>query len=153
MLYSNKLRKIKKGYILLYTIFICGICMCVVLYSFTLELKKARNIESEKNYLLISNKNEEYKEKLLSILYKNMSENIENNSNLEIKKYLKENSIKYYIDNKKGLLKYDEIEDNIIIDSYVDNYYFRRDIYTYDVVDNKLKFKYDKTIYIEGRIE
>lgn len=153
MFWDNKLEKAKKGYILLYTLIISTLCICIVLYSFTIELKKTRNIESQKNYILANDKHEEYKEKLLTFLYEDILNNVQDKSRDNFKKYLQDNTISCYVDNKEGELKYDAAEDNIIIDSYFSIDCLRRDIYNYDFIDNKLKFIYEETIYIEGRIK
>ncbi|SKA76862.1 hypothetical protein SAMN05428976_102374 [Clostridium sp. USBA 49] len=146
-------KKIKKGYILLYTIIITTFCMCIVLYFFTLEFKKIKSIQSEKNYILMNNKYDEYKEKSLTILYQNILENVLEKNYENIKKYFQDSKINFYIDNGKCNFKYNEKDNNLILDTYIDDYFFKRDIYDYDFIDDKFKFIYKETIYIEGRIK
>lgn len=126
--------------------------MIVVLYCFTMELKNTKNINSYKHYITSTDKREEYKEKLFTQLYKSIIENTEEMNIENVTNYLKSQSIKYTVDDMKGIVKYDESSNHIIFESYNDNYSYRRDTYDYDILDNKLKFIYIETVYIEGRI-
>lgn len=144
---------VKKGYILLYVLIIGALCMTILTYCFTLEVKRMKNVISQKNYIIANSKHDEYKEKLLTKLYKEITDNVELITVDNIRSYFQNNVINYYSENKKGSVKYNKDNDIIILDTVVDDYSYRRDIYNYTAQEEKLKIIYFQTIYLEGRME
>lgn len=127
--------------------------MLIVLYFFTMELKKTKNIIGYKNYVIMNKKDDEYKEYLFTAFYKELMQNAGQISTDSVAAYLNNNSINYEMDNKKARLKYDLINKKIIFESYIDDYCFKRDSYEYKIIEGNLKFIYNDTKFIEGRIE
>ncbi|MCM8711030.1 hypothetical protein M2651_08320 [Clostridium sp. SYSU_GA19001] len=152
-MFWNKAGNIKKGYILIYILFIGMLCLLIVLSFFTMELKKTKDVVSYKDYIIMNKKEDEYREYLFTELYKNIIQNVIPLTSDCVDFYLNNNIISYDIDGKKGSLKYDLVSKKFLFESYVDDYCFKREIYEYKITNGNLKFIYNKTIFVEGRIE
>ena len=144
---------IKKGYVVVYVLLVCSLCMILVSYSFYLEVKKVRNIKSYTNLIINAKKIDEYKEYLFTYLHKEVNTAISSLTSDSVKQYLTTNNFKIKFDNGKACIKYDLSTNKIILETFYSTDYYRRDLYDYKVVSNKLKYMYVNTIYIEGRIE
>lgn len=142
----------KNGFILIYTLLICSLCILIAVYFFSMEFKKMENIISYKKSITKDNKLDEYKEHLFTILYQNMPAEIRNSSTDNVKNYFQQNNTIYNYDNSYSKIKYDAARNKIILQSYYDEYYHRDDLYDYKVLGGKLKFIYIQTLYVEGRL-
>jgi hypothetical protein len=127
--------------------------MVLISYSFSLEVKKIRNLKSYTNYIITTKKFDEYKEYAFTYLHKEVNIALSSLTNDNVKQYLTANNFKVKFDNGKACIKYDSMKNNIVLETYTKVNYYRRDLYEYKVVANKLKYIYLDTIYIEGRIE
>jgi hypothetical protein len=152
-MYKHKDNYIKKGYVTVYVLLVCSLCMVLVSYSFSLEVKKIRSLKSYTNYIITTKKFDEYKEYAFTYLHKEVNIALNSLTYDNVKQYLTTNNFKVKIDNGKACIKYDPIKNNIVLETYIKVNYYRRDLYDYKVVANKLKYIYLDTIYIEGRIE
>jgi hypothetical protein len=152
-MYKYKDTYIKKGYVTVYVLLVCSLCMILVSYSFYLEVKKIRNLKSYTSLIINTKKLDEYKEYLFTYLHKEVISSLSSLTYDNVKQCLTANNFKFKFDNGKACIKYDYIKNKINFETYYDADYYRRDIYDYKVVSNKLKYIYLNTIYIEGRIE
>lgn len=143
----------KKGYVTVYVLLVCSLCMILVFYSFYLEVKKIRNLKSYTNLIINTKKFDEYKEYSFTYLHKEVNSSLSSLTYNNVKQYLTSNNFKVKFDNGKACIKYDYAKNKIVFETYYDANYYRRDIYDYTIVSNKLKYTYLNTIYIEGRIE
>jgi hypothetical protein len=152
-MYKYKHSYLKKGYVTVYVLLVCSLCMIFVSYSFCLEVKKIRNLKSYTNLVVNTRKFDEYKEHAFTYIHKEVNIAISSLTYDNIKQYLITNNFKVKFDNGKACIRYDSIKDKIVLETYYNVNYYRRDIYDYKVVSNKLKYVYSNTKYIEGRIE
>ncbi len=152
-MYKHKNISVKKGYVTVYILLISFLCMTLVLYSFYLEVKKARNIKSYKNLITNAKKIDEYREHLFTYFHKELNEALRSRSKESVKEYLNENNIKFKFDNDKSCIRYDSNIDKIVLETYYDSDYYRRDLYDYKIISNKLIYVYLKTTYVKGRIQ
>jgi hypothetical protein len=118
-----------------------------------MEVKKSRNVSSQNSYIIKSKKYDEYKEYAFTLFHKRIKEYVENLSIINVEQYLKANNIITKIDNGKACIKYDSSINKIIFETYYDEDYYRKDLYDYKLIGNKIKYIYLNTIYIKGRIE
>jgi hypothetical protein len=114
--------------------------------------KKTKNLISYKKYIIDSKKIDEYKERLFTVMYENIPENIKNSNTASVKSFFLQNNMLYTYDNGHSKIKYDTARNKIILQSYYDEYYHREDLFDYRVVGGKLKFFYILTLYVEGRL-
>lgn len=151
-MYRNKTRKLKKGYVLVYTLLIALFIITLLIFSFTLELKKTKNIENYKKDVSSIKKYEQYREYLLTELNRIINTNISVVSKDNIKAYFTVNSVIVRVDENKGSARYNRDEDCFYVESYEDNYTYRREIFDYDVISSTLKFTFRKEEYVKGVI-
>jgi hypothetical protein len=152
-MYRNKTGKLKKGYVLLYTLLVGLIIMLILIYSFTLELKKTKNVENYKKYIGSVRKYEEYREYLLTELSQRLKTSADLTSKESLKGYLTANTVIIRVDGNKGALRYNSGLDTFCVDSYIDNYSYKREIYDYDVINNNIKFTFRRDEFVEGGIQ
>jgi hypothetical protein len=144
---------VKKGYVMLYVLIMCALCIMIVSYSFYFEIKKRSNIESYERYVVKNNKYSEYKEKAFTFIHKDIIENVQALSYSTIRLYLSSRNPKFFIDNKSAVIRYDSSTNRILFETPYTEDYYRRDTYDYKVVSGKLKYVFLKSLYIKGRIQ
>jgi hypothetical protein len=118
-----------------------------------MELKKSRYVNSYKNLVIKTKKYDEYKEYAFTYLQKQVTEGVSNFTYNDIRQYLITTSFKVKFDNGIACIKYDSSLNKIVLETYYDEDYFRKDLYDFKVVENKLKYEYIKTLYIRDRLE
>lgn len=150
-MYGNK--KIRKGFILVYTLLITSFCLIIAVYIFTLQVKISKNVNSYKNYVLKEQDHDKYKEYLFTEFSEQVLKNINKLEREEIKSYLNRSSFLYKSDDNKAKIKYNSITDNIEFTTYYETNYIRIDRYSYNASDGKLKLIYMDTSYSEGKVE
>lgn len=151
-MYRNKTRKLKKGYALVYTLLIALFIITLLIFSFTLELKKTKNIDNYKREVSSSKKYVQHREYLLTELNEIINANVSGVSKDNIKAYFTVNSVIIKVDENKGAARYNKDGDCFYIESYEDTYTYRREIFDYNVISNTLKFIYRKEEYVKGVI-
>ncbi|MCM0650385.1 hypothetical protein NBE98_18650 [Clostridium swellfunianum] len=152
-MYKYKNKSIAKGYIALYVIFVCSLCIILAAYSFTLEIRRARTTNSLKNSILKINKVDEYKECGFTYLTNGINSSISSLSLDSVRQYLKASGFKIVYGEGKACIKYDLILDKIVLQTYYDSEFIRQDLYDYKIISDKLIYEYISTKYIEGRVQ
>ncbi|MBL4937923.1 hypothetical protein JK636_19625 [Clostridium sp. YIM B02515] len=150
-MYRNK--KMKKGFVLVYTLLITSFCLIIAVYIFTLQVKISKNVNSYKNYVLKEQDYDKYKEYLFTELNEQILKNINKLEREEIKSYLNRSSFSNKSEDNKAKIKYNSIADNIEFTTYYETNYIRIDRYSYNTSDGKLKLIYLDTLYSEGKVE
>lgn len=152
-MFWNKCRRVKKGYALVYTLMLCSICMVLVLFIFNMEVRITKNTLSYKNYVLKESEYEDLREVLFTKLFNNVYANVSVLNSTNLKNYFSSSNIYFKTEDNKACIKYDITINKIVFESVYENDYYRKDIYDYKVVQNKVKLLYLKSIYIRGEIE
>jgi hypothetical protein len=152
-MYKYKHRNMNKGYIIVYILLVCSLCMVLVSYSFHMEISKSKNLRSYKDFIVKARKIEEYKEHLFTYLHKEINLSITSPTSENVREYLTVYLPEIRFDGDKACIRYDSITDRIFLETYTDAYNYRRDIYEYKVVSNEIKYSYLDTKNIEGRME
>lgn len=152
-MHRNKTGHLKKGYITIYALIVCSFCIMVVIYCFYLGLKKTRNVNSYKAYVIKVDKQEEYKERAFTLMHKNITDAVQSLSLSGVKQHLTSSNPKIIIDNKKAAISYNSSNNRLVFEVSVDEDYYRRDLYEYKIVSGKLRYVYLNSTYIEGRIQ
>lgn len=152
-MFWNKYRIIKKGYALVYTLLLCSLCMIFVLFIFNMEMKITRNTLSYKNYALKERDYEDLREIIFTKLFKNIYTNVDVLSSTNLKNYFINSNLYFRSEDNKACITYDATINKIIFESVYENNYYRKDIYDYKVVQNKVRLVFVNAIYIKGGIE
>lgn len=150
MLFIKK-SKVKKGYILPITIILGTIILALSIYHYKMTLNEIKNIKSMEAYLKRGDLEVEYKENLLTELEDFIQKTIVPVSNNEIKSYFI-NNLNFKLEYKNSYIRFDRINNCFTLFSSYSLGWLKGDEYTYEVVNNKLKLRYLKTIYVEGSI-
>jgi hypothetical protein len=149
-MYRNKLRTVKKGFIMIYTLIIGLLCLLVALYCLEFHYSNKTNATLfEKNLCktpILYNSKEYLLTKLKTLIVEKTSDFTEGG----IKVFFQSNAIENITYNH-CYLKYDSINNCIIMFSYVDEYFHREDYYDCKVIDSNINFVYKCTIFKEGR--
>ena len=150
-MYRNK-RGSKKGYVMLYSIILGLICMCLVIYSFTLSLKVRKNyleqIKYSKNKLAIEND----RDYLITKAKEKIYDNVKINNLEDVRKYLVNERHNYKITANVGVVEYDNVGDMIIIETYFDEGLHISDYYSYLLENEKIIFKLRKSELENGML-
>ena len=135
---------------MIYTLLIGLLCLLVALYCLKFHYNNNNNaILLEKNLCKTSilYNSREY---LLTKLKMLMVEKTAGLTEDKIKIFFLTNSIENIIYNHSSL-KYDNINNCIILISYVDEYFHREDYYDCKIINSNINFIYKYTTYKEGR--
>lgn len=147
----NKDIKVRKGYILCYTLIIFSCCFILFLNIFkliVLEYKNVKNLEYQFNDENILENDRTYLVNALSekinsgIITVNTNENKESIrdqivSNSEVMKFIRGKSIIYY----------DEVKDEFAVKTSINGLDCRYEIYKYEIKDNLIKLVYNNMTY------
>lgn len=127
--------------------------MIIVLFIFNMEVKVTKNTLSFKNYALKERDYEDLREILFTKLFNNIYTNVNALSSENLKSYFNNSNLYFRTEDNKACIKYDSTINKIVFESIYENNYYRKDIYDYKVVEDKVKLIYLKAIYIRGGIE
>jgi hypothetical protein len=127
--------------------------MIIVLFIFNMEVKVTKNTLSFKNYALKERDYEDLREILFTKLFNNIYTNVNALSSANLKSYFNNSNLYFRTEDNKACIKYDSTINKIVFESIYENNYYRKDIYDYKVVEDKVKLIYLKAIYIRGGIE
>lgn len=147
------MRRYKKGYITIYVLLACLLCIIITAYIFNLEVRRTRNAESYSKIVSTTKKYDDYKEYAFTYMHRLIISSISNLDYAGVNSYLSLSNPKIKFDNNKACIKYDSVINKIVLETYYDSDYYRRDLYDYKVDSGKIKYVYLKTTYIEGRIQ
>lgn len=149
-MYSNELKVVKKGFIMLYTLLIGVLCILIALYLLKFQYNNMNNATLLKNNScatpILYNSKEYLLTKLKALVIERTTELTED----KIKAFFLSNEIGNFTYNQ-CYLKYDNINNVIIMVSYVDEYFHREDYYIWKINDSNMNFIYRNTIFKEGR--
>jgi len=151
-MYRYKTYKLRKGYILVYTLLIVSLLMIITIYGFTLQLKKTKNVKNYEREVSTFKIYEQYRETLLSELKAFINLNISVMSKESIRNYFTANSIVIRTDVNKAAIRYNQDEDKFYLESRYDSYNYRREVFDYEVVDSNIRFLFVKEEYVKGVI-
>lgn len=143
--------KVKKGYILPFTIILGTIILTLAIYNYKMTLNEIRNIKSMEAYLKRGDLEIEYKENLLTELEDFIQKTIIPVNNDKVKNYFISN-LNFKLEYKNSYISFDRTNNCFILFSNHSLGWLKGDEYNYEVVNNKVKLKYLKSIYREGSI-
>lgn len=146
---NNKL----KGYALISTIFICSICLLILLFSYNIALMERKKSESLKKYIVNSAAADSVKEYLLTDINDYIISSVHSIDTGTVHNFLNnhEGSIKLFYN--ASFIKYYKEKDCFIIYSYFNENSHREDYYNYYVSDNRIIYKFFNGFLIEGRVD
>jgi hypothetical protein len=136
----------KKGFIMVYTIFVGIICLIMMMYIFDLQVAELKYSTSAKKYILREDKYQKYREYLTTLFYTYIDEN-----DIEIKsKGTKEffsNIQSVIVSYEKSNVAFDKKENLFIFKIPYGNLVLRKDYFKLEIIDECLKLVFIKTIY------
>ncbi|QAT40042.1 hypothetical protein [Clostridium sp. JN-9] len=143
---------VKNGSIIIYTLIACSICFSCAIYCFKIELQKYENNNRMLSIRLSNTQYEECREFLLTYVYNYLNENIELKNSENLNNFIANIPDGYTISYKNSYVKYNLSKTCFVINSYVDDYIHREDYYNVYILDSSIRFKFQDTKYVEGRI-
>lgn len=149
MFKNNKL----KGYALISTIFICSICLLILLFSYDIALMEREKSESLEKYIVNSTASDNIKEYLLTDINDYIVSNVDEIDTDTVHNFLNnhEGNIKLFYNT--SFIKYYKGKDCFIIYSYFNENSHREDYYNYYVSDSRIIYKFFNGFLIEGRVD
>jgi len=135
---------------MIYTLLIGLLCLLVALYCLKFHYNNMNNANLVKTNLCKTPELYNSKEYILTNLKTLIVGNTRDLTDEKLKAFLMTNAVENIIYNH-CYLKYDSINNCIIMCSYVDEFFHREDYYGCTVINSNAKFVYKYTIFKEGR--
>jgi len=155
--FCHKVKLTRKGSIIIDTLLIGTLVLTISLYLLKLEFEERKNVKSMENYVTKKDINQENKEYLLTeftaMLYNKSSEEGLNIIKESLKDLMGRRVDELKLWHNNSYIVYNKDKDCIIISSYFDEYYHREDFYDYSVENGRIKWNYNNTVYVLGKIK
>ena len=156
-MFCHKTKLTRKGSIIIDTLLIGTLVLTISLYLLKLEFEERKNVKSMENYVTKKDVNHENKEYLLTeftdMLYNKSSEEGLNIIKESLKDLMSRRVDELKLWHNNSYIVYNKDKDCIIISSYFDEYYHREDFYDYSVENGSIKWSYNNTVYVLGKIK
>ena len=128
------------------------LCMSIVMLCFKLIINEKENLYYFQKYVLAQKSNKKYKEYMLTFLTEFIQTNLASINKEEIKNYFKlygEKSIASY---EKSYIIYSVDKDCFILTYQYEDGILKKDQYSYEVINQLIKYTYKSSIYESGRL-
>ena len=142
--------QIKKGFIMVYTIFVGIICLLIMMCIFNLQVSELKYSVGAKEYILKENKYQEYREYLMSLFHSYIDKNSNEIKNKGVRDFFC-NTNSLVVSYKKGNVSYDKKENQFIFEIPYSNVVLRNDYFRLENINEYLKLVFIKTKYINTR--
>lgn len=135
------------------TLLLGTLCVSLSLYCLCYSVQEYKNRISYKKYILKKQTLHDYKEFLFTCLSNEVKAGSGMTSNSKLKDLLTSNSIMIKTPDNKAYIHYEKIKNCLVIVSYSDEFFHREDYYDYNVVNNRINYKFRSTSYVEGVVK
>lgn len=137
----------KKGFIMVYTIFVGIICLLIMMYIFELQLSELKYSVSAKEQILKEDNYQKCKEYLMTSFYTYIDKNDGEIKNKGIKEffYNTNGAVVYY---EKNIVTYNKVKNEFIFQIPYSNLVFRHDYYRLENINECLRLVFIRTEYI-----
>lgn len=144
-MFSIKLHRTVKGYVVIYILFFGIASMMMMLLAFKMQLDLKRYMNNSIDNSLKQEKDLRYKEHLFTFFKKDLLNNNVSISKDSIMDFLNEDNIYLNIDFENSLLTFDKKEQLLLITYPFDRYYNRIDYFNFSVDNGKLQFYMERS--------
>lgn len=129
--------KSKRGFILIYVLFICSICFIVVLGFYKMEvLIRDNNLKLQSNVIKVD-KLQKTKEYLLTELDEKIHGNVSEIKKDNVRKYL-DSTESFNVKYDENCIEYRKNDECFLIRYYINHKFYKEELYEYEIIDGSI---------------
>lgn len=148
-----RVREIKsKGYILIYTLTTCSLCLFIALGCYKMEILIKQNVERTEKNILKVDKEQKHREYILTALDQHIYENIKNISEEEIKRFF--NSLdNFSLSYEESTVQYNKDKDCFLVQYYLKGKFYKEELYEYRVDGSSVVYGCIDYSFLKGELK
>jgi len=151
-MYKYCKRRVNKGYVLIYVLLVGSLCLLSSIFVFQMQMEKRSSLVLYKYEVTSSNKLQETRENLLTLIDNLVNTNVTTKDILSIHTYLSGLPLAFKIYYQNSYISYDKVIDKMYIDYYINVTYYKTEYYNYYMDNLVLKYRCCNISYVKGKV-